>query len=291
MKRATNLLFSFGIIAILSGCFEKVEFPTTPNVEFLDLRFFDRPESFRTDSLVISFRFEDGDNDLGLNSTTDVLPPYHDFFVYLDSRDSVLTISNMDEMVPPFFIAPVSKTNFEIVGFSGGTFFIDASTQTSFNIYELQKQPFNEEVVLESYSCAAYDIVNIPAVLNRFQNGSLALPGLDILSDTLPIIRNPRRFNIHIDILRKNLDGSFEEFFLASGAVENCGVGELDARFPVFGDGTGKEGIIHYQNTSSQYVLGFQDGTYKLNFFIYDRTGNKSNVAESFEFTLADITQ
>lgn len=288
MKRVANLLFSFGILTILAGCFEKVEFPSTPNIEFLDVRFFDLAESARRDSLVISFRFEDGDGDLGLSAdaSADVNPPYHDLFVYLDSRDSVVTISNLNEMIPPFYSAPVSKSVIQVR--EPGE---EPKTLSAYNIFGSLKERIDDELVLGEYSCANYDIVRIPAFINREQNGAFLLFSLDIENDTVAIVRNPRQFNIHVDILKKSPEGTFEETFLAAGAVENCGTGELDARFPIFGDGTGKEGVIHYNYSSNLLRLGFQDNTFKLSFFIYDRAGNKSNIAESFEFTLDKITQ
>ena len=73
----------------MTGCYEKDVFPDTPKITFEDLVFYD---GNLTDSLILTFSFEDGNGDIGIIENQDVLPPFHEFDVYIDSRDSIATI-------------------------------------------------------------------------------------------------------------------------------------------------------------------------------------------------------
>ena len=58
MKRVAKLLLTVGIVLISVSCFDPVEFPDAPGIEFESLVYKDTDA---LDSLILSFRFEDGD--------------------------------------------------------------------------------------------------------------------------------------------------------------------------------------------------------------------------------------
>ncbi len=58
----------------LTGCFSEPDYPNTPQIEFVRLQNLKGEKSANTDSVIITLFFQDGDGDLGLNSTDTVAP-------------------------------------------------------------------------------------------------------------------------------------------------------------------------------------------------------------------------
>lgn len=112
-------------------------------------------------------------------------------------------------------------------------------------------------------------------------------------NDTLYKRRNEYSRNFHIDFYRKR-DGAytridFQKFF-GSGKCEQL---TFDGRIPIFnpeGQGKAMTGTINYDMYSSLWELALSTDTFKIEFLIFDRTLNASNVAVSPDLTLPDIT-
>ncbi|MBL7871643.1 MAG: hypothetical protein JNM78_08540 [Cyclobacteriaceae bacterium] len=111
----------------------------------------------------------------------------------------------------------------------------------------------------------------------------------NLVKDTLYFELNPNYYNITIDFLVKNFDGSFTEFDLTKEFnYPFCG-GTFDGRFPIlFKDkpGTPLEGTIRYSMGSPAFKAFFSIKTLKLRIQIKDRALNKSSFIETTEFTL-----
>ena len=103
MKKGFLLLF---VIVGLSSCLKRVDFPNRPDVEFIGL-YFNPNASNVLDSLgMVSFRFTDGDGNLGLNDEDSEgqfalgQPYYYNLFVrYFEKRNGVYEEFVTD---PPF---------------------------------------------------------------------------------------------------------------------------------------------------------------------------------------------
>lgn len=124
--------------------------------------------------------------------------------------------------------------------------------------------------------------------------------------DTIAVIFNENRFNIFVDFLIKQPDGSFVESdvrtWLPGSENERtfCNPNTFDGRIPClstddkpcdFINSTNRpiEGTITYDMLSSGFLLVFRAETIKLRFYIKDRALNQSNIVESPEFALQDI--
>lgn len=106
--------------------------------------------------------------------------------------------------------------------------------------------------------------------------------------DTLYIELNPDHYNIYVDFLVKQPNGTFQEFdFL----TEYCTT--FDGRFPILSEDVSQknplEGTIRYAMGSVGFLLQFSIKTLKLRVQIQDRMLNKSNTIETPEFTLQSI--
>lgn len=103
--------------------------------------------------------------------------------------------------------------------------------------------------------------------------------------DTLYFELNENHYNIFVDFLVKQPDGSFEEF---DWREEFCTT--YDGRFPILAkekdlsSATPLEGTLRYAMLSTGFKFQFSIKTLKLRVQIQDRLLNKSNVIETPEF-------
>lgn len=107
--------------------------------------------------------------------------------------------------------------------------------------------------------------------------------------DTFYFQLNPDFYNITVDYLVKNNDGSFTEYkWEEAFNYPACG-GTFDGRFPILykdQPGAPLEGTIRYGMGSTGFKILFSIKTLKLRIQIKDRALNKSNIIETPEFTL-----
>lgn len=126
---------------------------------------------------------------------------------------------------------------------------------------------------IKPYNCVNWDVI-------RENN---------LVKDTLYFELNPDYYNITIDFLVKNPDGSFTEFDLMKEFdYPGCG-GTFDGRFPIlFKDKPGSplEGTIRYGMGSTAFKAFFSIKPLKIRVQIKDRALNASAFIETPEFTL-----
>ncbi len=150
-KRKTVIAVAIlGLAGVLAGCFDPPEFPDTPSIAFESISFVEVDGNL--DSLILTFTFEDGDGDIGL-SPEDLAPPFHSFDLVIDSRDSIITISD-DNVVPPLYV---------IDPFSNRRFFSDTDNRPPFNCDEwfinsatedtiyIQPNEFNKNIYIDIF--------------------------------------------------------------------------------------------------------------------------------------------
>jgi hypothetical protein len=111
----------------------------------------------------------------------------------------------------------------------------------------------------------------------------------NIVVDTFYFQLNPDYYNITVDYLVKNPDGTFTEFdWTKEFNYPNCGI-SFDGRYPILykdRPGAPLEGTIRYGMGSIGFKILFSIKTLKLRIQIKDRALNKSNIIETPEFTL-----
>lgn len=134
----------------------------------------------------------------------------------------------------------------------------------------------------------------LPAFVKPFNctNWEVSKVG-DLVKDTLYFQLNPNHYNIFVDFLIKNADGTFKEFkWREEFAYPDCGI-PFDGRFPILSKDLSQpsalEGTIRYGMSSIGFKTLFSIKTLKLRIRIQDRALNKSNEIETPEFTLQSI--
>ena len=294
MRKLAKILI-IGILFIVTGCYDEEQFPDTPRIEFRSLEFIDSPNS--SDSLVLSFHFEDGDANLG-TTPNDFIPRYA---LYVDSEPKILTEGNLDEAVPPIFQAPVYFENLDLV-------------QRDQNIFTVLGNSNSFPAILDNtvFSNSVDDIVfECPDLINQ----NLGL--FDTTNVKLYEVVQPDTsvaFFLYNELLTQNINSVVPAEFLetyynfviqfesiVNGEVQvidfrevlnetDCSLGNFNARIPLFDD-EGRSGTITYNIISLLLKTGIRDDPFQVRFYVYDRAGNRSNEVVSPPFLLRDITR
>lgn len=140
--------------------------------------------------------------------------------------------------------------------------------------YEIKRT--NPELNLPDY-VPPFDCINWELL---FDNSSVPQ-----VIDTVYFELNPDHYNIFVDFLVKQNDGSFQEF---DWRTEFCST--YDGRFPILAKNSDLslnnpiEGTLKYAMLSTGFKLQFSIKTVKLRIQIQDRALNKSNIIETPEF-------
>ncbi len=110
-------------------------------------------------------------------------------------------------------------------------------------------------------------------------------------NDTFYIERNEFHHNIKVKFFVKK-DGQYTEFDFQTAFDPICGE-SFDGRFPLLNNinrDRPLEGKLKYKMESVGFEFIFRLDTVMLEVFIYDRALNKSNVIQTPDFVLRDIT-
>ncbi|MCB0495291.1 MAG: hypothetical protein KDC79_04105 [Cyclobacteriaceae bacterium] len=109
--------------------------------------------------------------------------------------------------------------------------------------------------------------------------------------DTFYVQQNRNHYNIFIDYYRKK-EGKYELFDFKTTFGQNCGenyYGRIEGP-SIYGVPL-KSGKIEYPMWGARLYVIFKNDTLKLKIQIQDRALNKSNIIETPEFTLQEITK
>jgi hypothetical protein len=277
-------LFSAGLIILVSSCFNPPEFGLVPEIEYESIFFAEAPAgSTKTDSIVVSIKFKDGDGDLGLDPADPEHAeyPFHpsSFFLANDGKVNAVALSQHWSDIQYYFI--------DVVGQEGKLVTAKTREQAAYNFLP----PFT----LNSCSYLADTVIMVDAedagILDvNYQNiidtmTSPNNPPIYVLKDTFYIEANPNHYNITVDFLLKNGDNTFTPF-----VWEDCNP-SYSGRFPVLSDKKDSplDGVLRYSLKSQGFRIMFATKTLKLRIKIRDRALHTSNVVETPEFTLDKI--
>jgi hypothetical protein len=206
-----------------------------------------------TDSLVVTLQFQDGDGDLGLSNNQNSYP-FHQYNFYHAETGEELNA-----------MAARTQRNIDV------SQAIHYSHKRTGAIDTLP--PFSAPGTCPSYQ---YPKEKNPLIINGVEH-----------NDTIYFQRNPNHYNIFVTFLLRNPNGQFTEY--------NWGCGEnYHGRFPVMVDDDKEkaiEGTLTYKIQGA--VLGdiLERKIIKLRIYIQDRALHKSNVVETQEFILSEITK
>ena len=248
--------FTFLITVFLIGCYDPPELSVEPAISFNKIIFVEVDGA--SDSLILTFNFQDGDGDIGLDAN-ELAPPYH-------------TFNYVVEQLP---------SSYNPIEFGQSQFLEPLQLAVIYNEEIILSGSYDASGGLPPYGCADYIIVM----------DEQASPGDSDQTDTLLIEKNIYNKNIYVDFYRK-IRGEYQlinDDFSQGGCVEF-----FNSRIPIFDQeniGKSLKGDVSFAMLSQGFKQTFKNDSIKMSFYIYDRGLNKSNVAETPDFVLANITK
>lgn len=285
------------LLFALTSCYDEEQFPDTPHIEFRSLEFVDTQTS---DSLILKFYFEDGDANLGVFEN-DFSPEYN---LFVDSEPKILTEANIDDAVPPVFLAPLFLDNVVPIRFSGNTITIipGASSYPAF----IQDEVYTDNPDTIDFDCP--DVINQNLAL--FDTTDVTIydfvePRYDEIftqdiNSPVPALYRETFYNMIVRFQRiingepeTDEDGrpkyiDFGEVFGETGC--SGGPESFNSRIPFFVEDA-RSGTITFNMISFFLRIGLGDDPFRMLFFVYDRSGNKSNEVITPPFVLSEITR
>jgi len=301
MKFQAKLLSIFLLVS-LSSCFDEEEFPDTPKIEFESLEFIDSNTS--VDSLSLTFHFEDGGANIGIVEDEDIFFPFNQYLVFVDENDSLVTLSRLDRIEGPVYLAQLITRTISLTARGGDLFYsLDGTNHAvlAFDkvLYEGGDPNIGPEITQEDFSC--------PNLFNQDLNGlrlygSSSDVGLDVYSindnvltvieydvdEDLLVLPVDSHYNLFVTFKQRVIGGSFEEVnFRELFQNDDCLFGNFNGRIPWFSQ-DGESGSITYNIISRGLSIAFQENDIRLVFSVLDRNGNRSNT-DSVDFTLQQI--
>ena len=275
MKISGGLMVGFFLALTALSCFDPPEYPAEPQISFKEVRFLDGPD--QEDSLVLELFFRDGDGDLGLSpQETGCYASSQNARICFDGQ--LFEVRRLSRPTEAYGLIPLGQS----------------CTTTDANTICLTEKFFriaNDRLVNYAQKRTNPQFASLPNFVKPFDCINWEFdrnPTNQQVIDTLYIELNPDHYNIFIDFLVKQPDGSFQEYDFRK---EFCTT--YDGRFPILSKNldqpTPLEGVVRYAMPGLGFNLVFSIKTLKLRIQIQDRLLNKSNVIETPEFTLQSI--
>jgi hypothetical protein len=291
------------MLALIAGCGSddgnEQQYTIEPQLDFVSVNF-SRGASASTpiDTIALTFRYRDGDSDIGL-SEQDLDAPYQAFNFFLENGST---------------LTPVPGGRVDAVYNGGISSFVLVSPGTATGklvTLETREKPAFSELppLLYPYSCLNYRAGN---VLVAADNKSI-LDDSHVISDSLTMSgkkfyilstadnilyseRNENALNLYVDFLVEGNNGTYTEFdFTRDLPTKVCAQG-FDTRLPRLASLTPgrhtdfvfdlniispKEGEITYAMASSGFRDLFTGKNMKLRVVLKDRALHASNVIET----------
>lgn len=308
MGKAKSQILFFLVILVVTACYRPPEFSEVPTINFSKLELND------TSALVLEFEVRDGDGDIGLDSESvnpsDLDEPYHWLSWVYDSKGKLLTYSSENHS-PPFYARPI-----ELVNLKARNQFVPFYTfhpeDTTFSYDERQDIDFLYDAAGGQYFYSEQDprgngfscdyeltprsLLDRDTILIEIDDEVFGFFDDELLyvEDTIFVDRNPYYFNVHINLLIEQ-GGEFVPFDL-----EDCGIG-YSSRFPIFKRGTFGRSLdakilfafadIDEDKNYTPLILTneFANTPFKMEFYIFDRALNQSNVVTTPAFRVLDL--
>lgn len=285
MKKLYKILVPV-LLGCAASCDSGSEYPVIPKIEFQNLEFFESTITGGYDSLVLQFKFQDGDGDIGLEAEIHH-EPYHPLNYFLAKDGNLYPVSTFVGTTndsPPRIFSPI--------------IYLGGDQQGKLATLKTKDQPGYE--FMPDNSCLHYrkETVYVIDFDSRIIDDSYNI--VDTLEDVSPklfkvvesfyIEKNENANNIYVDFLVEQPDATFEKFDLEK---ELCTT--FDARIPDisksrnnFTNGpfqirklSNTKGAIIYALRSRGFRTVFGGKKVKLRVYIKDRALHSSNIVET----------
>jgi hypothetical protein len=260
-----------------------------PQIEFVDVSFVDAPEASRPDTVKVTFSFTDGDGDLGLDNIDPRFfsPPYHQSAFFQTNGGQLTEVESSPKLVD---VTGYYRDFLDILSPSSGDLVFPRTRKNPLysNLlphYTCYDYSYREFIVAQTDSAV---LDKHTRILEKFMEEGV---NYFIVLDTLYAKVNPNYYNIEVDFLVEQPDGTFAEYDFRK---EFCAT--FDGRFPAvpFSSSgpfkgsaqTNNRGQITYNMQSTGFQPLFGTRKLKLSLKIRDRALHISNTIETPAFQL-----
>lgn len=284
----------------LGSCFDPPEFPVVPQIDYEDVVF---KEGDKTDSLILTLKFKDGDGDLGIDAAAPEFnnAPFNNltFFQTNDSDKANLIPINTSQQAIEHYNKQGQRVteNFQLLQIqnpaAGKLVFPRTRKQSGYGYLPTYPNCESYEWFRAAYYAIRADqkdvldaVAAVDTLYGRLNGAKIATHF--IIKDTLYLQVNKNHYNIDVDFMVKdpgnpNAVNGFVEY---NWRKELCQQ-DQDGRFPILTDRTGPlEGELRYAMPTIGFKNIFTIKTLKLRVRIRDRALNESNTVFTKEFTL-----
>jgi hypothetical protein len=268
-------------------------YPAAPIIEFKELVFKERhpQQGLYKDSLILTFTFQDGDQDLGL-AANDLDSPFHYHNLFLYNGSNLTKVSTKGGKVTgnyPFQSTITINSNSEK---HGELVTIRTKSKHGLDFLPAYSYPlcldylsiYTGVLVHENDSRIIGDAYIYDTITN-LQNERLIA-----LTDTFYYEINNDHYNLTVDFLYKNYDGSWEEYDWVGKSCMTYAA--RFPRIPFTKEGPFRctlyskwKGEITYAMTSDDFVYRFGWTELKLRVTVRDRALHTSNTIETAPFS------
>ncbi len=285
---SASLLATISFLISCNDDDKEPDYPIEPYIEFADIKFIEGSGAFK-DSLILNFHFRDGDMDLGLDEDmpSDYDFPYHPINYFLENNGGLSMVTTTKQIgYPPFLNVP-SDQHGKLVTVrtrgKDGYHFLPEFNCYNYNFDSVYVLESNKEIFDESYN-----LIRSTSNPEGYQ-----------LLDTFYYEMNENYFNILVDFLVKQPDGSFTQYDLQKETCDPVGFNGRFQRITGIKKGivsksgpfkikgySSKDGALQYDMESTGLRIVFASKTIKLRIKIKDRALHDSNVIESNEILI-----
>jgi hypothetical protein len=289
MKGIKQLWGFFLFLIVLGSCFNPPEYSTTPEIKFDRAVFVDTAAST---TLAIFLDFKDGDGDLGLdqNALADRSAPYNDVVNFQTNAAGAkipilgeeLTVTVDGKTTTYNLLKPASSSAGSLLYYSvveRNPLYSDLPIFVDRGCPDYQRDVFaireeDQDILLGDYSVIQKTIASSTNPSEKYL----------LVYDTLYQTHNANFYNIDVDILLEQNDGTYQAIDLST----LCST--LNGRFPILGDShSAVEGNLQYNINSSFIPLIIGSHPFKIKMKIRDRLLHVSNEIITNAMTLQGI--
>lgn len=293
--KSSKSVWAFCVVVLACGsCFDPPEFPIEPQIDLKGIYFGVDP--VKTDSIVLSITFKDGDGDLGLRGDQ-IGFPYHPRNYFLKNNGQLVRVptqSPYSDIPPIIFLNEGQTGKLATLEDINDPQYADEMppfeypyTCNTYMFDTLYVNQGDEEVFDASY--------NITDTLRSYCSGTpgCEYPDLYEIKEIWYTEKNPDYNNIEVifEVRKPNPgQGEYPYEILDWETITGTGCGpSFNGRFPVLGDedkNSPLDGILHYSMRSEGFYLVLGAKTFRLRVKIKDRALHTSNEIITQDYTL-----
>ncbi|MBL0739607.1 hypothetical protein [Chryseolinea lacunae] len=283
----------FGFSALIAGaCFSPPDLPIAPQITYEGDIYFVKGQGVQ-DSLVVTINFKDGDGDLGLSSSA-IGSPYNDINLYLANNGDTIALGKnaLYDNLPPLVEVPNGATG-KLVSVRTPK---DPAYAYLPKFNPAANCPFEnftyDTLYVNEPDRAIFDNKNYK-VIDTLTSADPRFPRIFLLLDTFYYRQNPNYANIEVAFYVRvdNTGDENTDYQIYDWRKEFCSI-SFNQRFPELSSKNGPlEGKLTYAMVSAGISSIFAGKALKLKIRIRDRGLHTSNIIDTGDFTLTDISR